>query len=110
MSEMLLQNKMFSKNELFIEITNSVSQMLVVLNAQRQIIYANNLFTEALGFKTIDSFIGKRPGEALNCLHASQSEGGRGTTEFCKTCGAVGAILESQGNVRSTKECRITLQ
>lgn len=108
--EVMSQNELFSENELFLEITNSISQMFVVLNAHRQIVYANNKFTDALGFTNVDAYIGKRPGESLNCVHASQSDGGCGTTEFCKTCGAVNAILESQEGIKSTKECRIALQ
>lgn len=109
-STLLKQNKLFSKNELFKEITNSVAQMLVVLNAERQIIYANNLFMDGLGYSNVVEFIGKRPGEALKCMHASQTEGGCGTSEYCKTCGAVGVILESQNDNKSTKECRITVE
>lgn len=101
------QNQQFSTNELFQEITNSISQMLVVLNAKRQIVYANQLFMEAMGYEHLDEFIGQRSGEVLNCIHASQLEAGCGTTEFCRTCGAVGAILESQEGVKSTQECRI---
>ncbi|WP_346860566.1 ATP-binding protein [uncultured Draconibacterium sp.] len=101
------QNKLFTENELFSEIANSVSQMLVVLNKQRQIVYANNYILEAFGFKDLDNYAGRRPGELLDCVHASQSSGGCGTTQFCKTCGAVNAILEAQTGVQSTKECRI---
>lgn len=106
---LLQQNELFVKNKLFNEITNSLSQMLVVLNAQRQIIFANNLFMDTLGLKKVDSYIGKRLGEALGCIHASQSDGGCGTTEFCNTCGAVGVMLESQNGIKSTKECQISL-
>lgn len=96
----------FSENKTVTEIVNSVSQMLVILNENRQIIFANNLFTETFGFHG-EKIIGKRPGEAVNCLHSTQSKGGCGTTEFCKTCGAVNSILEAQKGEKSTKECRI---
>jgi signal transduction histidine kinase len=52
--------------------------------------------------------LGKRPGEAVNCAHAFQETGGCGTTEFCRSCGAVNAILESYCGIQSVKECRIS--
>ena len=104
------QNKFFSSNKPVIEITNSVSQMLVVLNQHRQIIYANQLFRNLLKLEKEENYLGKRPGEAVNCIHSKQTPGGCGTTEFCKTCGAVNAILESQKGEKSVKECRIAIE
>jgi len=41
------------------------------------------------------------------CIHAVESPGGCGTTQFCTVCGAVNSVLESQRGVASEKECRI---
>jgi len=99
--------RLFSKNEIFNTIAESVSTMLVVLNQQRQIVYANRLFLKFLNLSGSQSIMGRRPGEAVNCIHASLTEGGCGTSKFCRTCGAVGAILEAQQGKQSEKECRI---
>lgn len=98
---------LFAENALLGKISNAVSSMLVILNQQRQIVYANKLFLEFLDQTDSQSVIGKRPGEAVDCIHAYSTESGCGTTEFCRTCGAVGAILESQMGRKSVKECRI---
>lgn len=105
--ELKIQQQALNNNELLEKMTNSVSQMLVVLNYQRQIVYANKPFIDLLGLADSSPIIGKRPGEAVNCIHANQSESGCGTTEFCRTCGAVNAILESQKGIQSENECRI---
>ncbi len=97
----------FEKNIILNLIANAVSSMLVILNQQRQIVYANKLFLDFLDLTNSNTVIGKRPGEAVNCIHAFAVEGGCGTSEFCRTCGAIGAILESQMGVKSEKECRI---
>jgi K+-sensing histidine kinase KdpD len=97
----------FNKNGPLNKIANAVSTMLLVLNRQRQIIYANKLFLQSFSESDIKSLIGKRPGEAVNCIHASKYSDGCGTSEFCKSCGAVEAILESQMGKKSEKECRI---
>jgi signal transduction histidine kinase len=85
---------------------DAVPEPLVVLNAQRQVTYANAAFLRSIGKKTTADVLGVRPGEALNCTHAGGT-GGCGTTAFCRTCGAVTAILESQQGQQSQHECRI---
>lgn len=98
---------LFKKNDPLNKIADAVSTMLLVLNRQRQIIYANKLFLQSFSESDIKSLIGKRPGEAVNCIHASKYSDGCGTSEFCRNCGAVEAILESQIGKKSEKECRI---
>jgi len=100
--------RMFAENIILNKIANSVSSMLVILNQQRQIVFSNAHFLKFLNITDSNLIIGKRPGEAVNCMHAFSAEGGCGTTEFCRTCGAVGAILESHMGAQSEKECRIT--
>ncbi|MBT3383501.1 MAG: PAS domain-containing sensor histidine kinase [Prolixibacteraceae bacterium] len=101
------QKELFRTHNLLSKVADSVSESVLVLNINRQIIYANKKFLNLLGTDDYDSVIGKRPGEAVNCVHSCVSEGGCGTTEFCRTCGAVNAILDSQKGFQSEKECRI---
>lgn len=100
------QSKLFEENEMLIRVANAVSKMLLVLNRERQIVYANRLFIDFLGLPDSRKIIGKRPGEAMNCIHSGFA-GGCGTSEFCRTCGAVNAILKSQHGNPSEEECRI---
>ena len=44
------------------------------------------------------SILGMRPGELLDCVHAKNDSGGCGTSEFCRVCGAVNAVLQHAGN------------
>ncbi|TWI75647.1 PAS domain-containing protein [Desulfobotulus alkaliphilus] len=85
---------------------DGISEGLLILNPERQIVYANGSFLKALGvdFKAIK---GLRSGEALRCIHAFKTEGGCGTTEFCRECGGAQAILSSQKGSPDLKECRI---
>lgn len=106
-SKLIQQQNEILKDLLLVNMSNSISQMLLVLNQQRQIVYANKVFTDFLELPEFSPVIGKRPGEALNCIHSSLTKGGCGTTEFCRKCGAVNAIIESQSGVASEKECRI---
>lgn len=107
--EIARQVQLFAGEDLLGILPNTVPCILLALNEYRQIVYANERFLELLpAQKRQDGILGQRPGEALGCLHAFEDGGGCGTTESCSTCGAVHAILSSQGGAAEIKECRIT--
>lgn len=106
--KVLEQSKLFEDNAVIGKFANAIGKMLLVLNQQRQIVFANQLFMDFLGFKNVKDVLGKRPGDALKCVHAEKAQYGCGTTEFCKMCGAVRAILHSQKGQVSEQECRIS--
>ena len=76
----------------------SIGGFLAILNEQRQILVANETFLKSLGVSDVSEVLGLRPGEALQCIHATEHEGGCGTSEYCATCGAVVAIMSCLGN------------
>jgi signal transduction histidine kinase len=73
--------------EALLQATDSI---LLVLNAQRQIVACNAVAWDG----DAEAARGLRPGEALDCRH-SAGRGGCGTARACETCGALGAILAS---------------
>ena len=91
----------------------AVPEMFVVLNAQRQIVFANRTLLEALQLRAIDDVAGRRLGETLHCSHAFEPGddplGSCGTTEFCRECGAARATLNGLRGVEDVQECRISL-
>ncbi|PKP29938.1 MAG: histidine kinase [Bacteroidetes bacterium HGW-Bacteroidetes-16] len=105
--ELKNQNELMKHDNILTQVADSVSSLVIILNKERQIVYGNKTFLSMLGSTESENLIGKRPGEAINCMHASQSEGGCGTTQFCSVCGAVNAILEAQQGTQTAKECRI---
>jgi signal transduction histidine kinase len=86
---------------------DAITEFVLVLNEYRQIVFANQPFIELLSNAGIESIIGLRPGEALQCKHAKESKGGCGTTEYCRECGAVLTIMLSQKDISTIQECRI---
>lgn len=90
-------------------ILDAVPDIVIALNRQRQIVFANRSALALTG-RQMTQLLGLRPGEALNCIHAYESEGGCGTTAFCSTCGAVRAILASQRGQADVEECRILVR
>jgi len=102
------QSVLFSKPHYLKGFSDALPNIFLALNSHRQIVFANQAFLDLLGRKRPEEVYGLRPGEALNCIHAYETDGGCGTTEFCRTCGAVNAILAAIGGKKDVKECRIT--
>jgi K+-sensing histidine kinase KdpD len=103
-------NELLSGVPLLDEILGSVPDALLFLNEQRQIVFANRATFCFLGIEPTPDVLGSRPGEALGCVHATETAGGCGTSEFCQTCGAVQAILAAQEGNADVQECRIAIK
>jgi PAS domain-containing protein len=101
------QARRFWQAALLRELAGAIPDILVILNPQRQIVYANQRLLETLGRADAQALLGLRPGEAFDCVHATQTPAGCGTTEFCRQCGAVNAILASQKGGQSVQECQL---
>jgi hypothetical protein len=90
-------------------LTTAIPCVLLILNPERQIVYKNQRTIDLLGTSAIEEILGKRPGEMLHCVHACESLGGCGTTESCRECGTVHAVLQSQAaGTTVMNECRIS--
>lgn len=72
-----------------------IDQYIVVLNDNRQIVFANQSFIKDYDLGRIENIIGRRVGEVFDCRFA-WCVAGCGTSEFCKECGAVQSMLQSQ--------------
>ncbi|MBC8191004.1 MAG: sensor histidine kinase [Candidatus Marinimicrobia bacterium] len=103
--EQLHQQHSIISESLFIEgLMETVGGLLAVLNEQRQIISINDSFLKMLGVKDPIVALGLRPGNALDCIHASGAPAGCGTTKYCSTCGAAKAIVSSLESNEPTEE------
>ncbi len=105
--ELRSQINHFTDKDLFAYLLDSTPNYLIVLNKNRQIVFANKAMRELFDESISPNLYGMRPGEILDCQHAFENEGGCGTSEFCKSCGAVNAILSSLKGNEDIQECRI---
>ncbi len=104
------QRRLFGDAWFFGELLHYIPDMVMVLNGQRQIVYANRAVLEASGAESVEGVAGLRPGEAFRCRHATETDGGCGTTAFCRYCGAVRAVLASQRGTAGVEECRMIVE
>lgn len=107
---LIKQIELFENDLVASAMLNTTPDVFMVLNENRQIIYANDALTELIGQPDRQVIYGQRVGEALSCAHADESTGGCGTTEFCSKCGAVQAMLTALKGLNDVQECRISLK
>jgi hypothetical protein len=107
--QILKEFELVGSQKFFTEILGTLTGIGAVLDENRQIVYANNDFLSLLGIDTLEPILGKRPGEVISCVHATDEPSGCGTSYACAYCGAVNAIVESQRTgKKSMRETRIT--
>lgn len=100
----------YVKSSTIVAMLDAVPNLLLILNENRQAIFANEACLQLLQVKNRSELLGYRPGELIGCAHSIETPGGCGTSEYCRNCGAVKAILSSIQGAASTQECRITLR
>ena len=102
------QTDILTDQSLLVDVLNAVSTAVVILNPERQIIFGNRTILEILEKDNVSDITGFRVGEVMGCIHSDEADGGCGTTEFCRMCGAVNAMLSAQKGRVDIQECRIT--
>lgn len=89
---------------------DAIPDILIVVNATRQIVFANKTALDFFGAADVSELWGKRPGEAAGCIHSAETRGGCGDADACKVCGAFRAIMLGLQGDKAIEECRMTLE
>jgi signal transduction histidine kinase len=93
----------------FEEILNLIPNIAIIVNEERQAVFLNETVIQMFGIKNIEDALGSRPGEIFNCIHSQDYIHGCGTSQDCRYCGAIYAVLQSlKTNKKITNEARIT--
>jgi len=88
----------------------SAPERVLLVNAQRQIVYVNEATMQAFGVKDPAEVYACRPGEVLGCVHANKGEGGCGTHEDCRFCGGLNAVMRGLRELADVQKFQITIQ
>ena len=108
--EVTLMHQVISLSDVMAQMIETMPDFVLVLNTQRQILAINQTLMRTFGVTDPWQILGKRPGEALGCIHSDEGPDGCGTGNHCFTCGAVGSILEAlHENRQVARECRVTI-
>jgi signal transduction histidine kinase len=109
--EITIQQALFTKPENLFTLHESASELVAVLNRERQVIYANNAFVKFLGLDDAEQVYGSRVGELLSCIHADENPGGCGTAKDCRYCEAILTVLKTFETGESYREeCMVYTQ
>lgn len=87
-----------------------VPNMVLILDRNRQIAYANRSAAEILRVSRVEDLVGGRFGEVWGCVHSREMEGGCGTSEACRFCGAANALARGLDGNDATEECRLMIR
>lgn len=79
---------------LFKEVIDAMPVAVAVLNEKGQAILTNRFWQQTQGLA--DCALGKRHGELLECLHATEGPDGCGTSRACGRCGAAISIVTAR--------------
>jgi signal transduction histidine kinase len=99
-----------SDDPLLTQLLQAVGSVLLVVNAERQVIAANDAALRAAGLDTdsLSVALGLRIGETFGCIHVGATPNGCGTGHPCSNCGVARALMDAQLNNRTVEyECAI---
>lgn len=105
--ELIQQSNSIKDNHTLTQTLDAISQMVIILNRQRQIVFSNKSFNQFNRHLHDKPLLGKRLGETLDCQNAHLTEEGCGTTQRCYNCGALMAMLSANNGKNATNECTI---
>lgn len=74
---------------------NATNIVIMVINTNRQIVFANQALYALLKTNNPGHVLGKRPGEVVKCIHSHKGPNGCGSTPFCEDCTALEIIQRS---------------
>ncbi|PKL81929.1 MAG: histidine kinase [Ignavibacteriae bacterium HGW-Ignavibacteriae-3] len=107
--EILKEILHFKENSVINQLLEGYPEPVFIINKNRQILAFNSKARDK--FKTDEYFeiIGNRFGEAINCIHHTETSDGCGTSLFCRECGAAKAFkIAREDDISTQEECRIT--
>lgn len=108
---LLSESEVVAGNRLLLACLEAMPEFILILNKNREIIGGNEKFLRTFGFESMEEAVGKRFGDAVECVNAKLGPNGCGTSINCRTCGAVNSIVNcAETNSKSINECHLTLR
>lgn len=89
------------------QVLDAAPEILLVLNANWQIVFANQAALTCDADTAVGGFGNQRWGDVLGCQYAA-AEGGCGSTRFCRLCGGRQAIETAIRGTRDVQDCRLS--
>lgn len=101
------QSHLFAPDGTFGVMLDAVPNPLVVLNDQRQVVFANRALLALAGEESPDRLFGLRPGEVVDCKSAAAGPSGCGSAEGCRWCEMVNIIMAALNGEERVADCHL---
>lgn len=88
----------------FEEVINSIDDLILILNTERRIVYANKRVLTFFN-KPLEDILNKKPGELFDCINGAEDQ--CGTTQLCKNCAGNNALKKAIKGVFTVDQCNI---
>ncbi len=102
-----LTNLLQDSNPVLFAVSETVHEMLFILDHDRRIIFFNRRFASFAESNQLNPTTGVRPGDIFRCVNALENADVCGETKFCRYCGAYQAITNATEGERQIEQCRI---
>jgi PAS domain-containing protein len=108
--ELYLQIAALNANDGLTEILQQVSDQIVLLNSQRQVVFINAAALKGLALEDPAEVYGCRPGEVFGCVNVALGDGGCGTSDRCQLCGGLNVIMRCLDGYADVQRCTVVRQ
>lgn len=96
-----------SAHQLLTQLLDAMPVMCLLLNDERQIVFANKATLDSMHLKDAYALCGQRPGKALQCVFASEGDNDCGAARYCPICGPARRFRNDCSADDDAHECRI---
>ncbi|HCT70686.1 MAG TPA: hypothetical protein DF409_06215 [Bacteroidales bacterium] len=90
--KLLEDYKLISANSLAVSVLNGIPTATIILNPERELVFANSAFLKLYEIRDIRQFLGFKPGDLMGCQNLKTAKNGCGTSDKCKVCAALKSI------------------
>ncbi len=81
-----------SSREFIIKVIESLTNIVLILNSDRRLVYANQSINGRFAYGESNSLLNLRPGDIFQCVNSKKEQGGCGASKACEFCGAFRAM------------------
>ena len=109
MAEILTSASVLQAVPLLQTVLDAMPHTMMIVNRNLQIVAVNRAI-RAMVCDPTAQVLGRRPGEAVNCIHSAQGPDGCGTSPYCAACQVLLTLSETRDTLAPARhECRLTV-
>ncbi len=105
--QIMRQYELLSAASPVADLLHAMAAPVLLLNPAWQIVFANDRVLEHFPTPDLNSILGQRPGELLDCTHTAARHACCDLPLVCPLCGILRALQQAQQGVAAVEDCRL---